>query len=123
MPPFSLFGAPVKFFYLAAFLAAVLAGVGLERILGATDRVRRLALVVLVGVALPALGASLPPAGVVVLGGALLVLVLLPGWLVGAVHPPRVGTDGQLVGLVANLDEGQAPLVGRDCFADRGNGR
>ena len=70
------------------------------RILGATDRVQRLVFLVLVGVTLPALGATIPLAGVVVLGGAALVLARLPGRLVGAASV-AVALGGSVAFLVA----------------------
>ena len=53
-----------------------------------------------VGVTLPALGSTLPPAGVVVLGGAALGLVLLRGRLVGAASV-AVALGGSVAFLVA----------------------
>lgn len=80
LPPFSAFAGPVKLFYLAALLAAGLAGLGLARLCVMPPSIRRAALV-----AAAALTATASPAvGLVVLATAALPARALGAALLGA---------------------------------------
>jgi hypothetical protein len=98
VPPFRFFGGPVKFFYLAAFAALALAGLGLEALV-APARGRRLAAAALALAAVPAVAAA---GGVPALAGLALVAAAAVATSRGAAGVGALAAGGAFAFLVAS---------------------
>ena len=77
VPPLSFFSGPLKLFYLFAFAAMTLAALGLDRVVRAPERSRRLALACLAPAAMLSVGDPLSATSMTLLAGGL-VLAAVP---------------------------------------------
>jgi hypothetical protein len=77
LPPFSFFGAPLKFFYLTTFLVLLLAALGAARVVTLPLAVRRLTVLALAATLVVAAGNLSAP--IIAATGAAACLALLPG--------------------------------------------